>query len=129
MSEGLDPSWRPAAYVCGRLMAEFDTCNEPPAKPKSTLRCSTGTLLWLDLPGRRLSEIESLRGSISASSGATSQGCYAIDARLRDLHGLLQPSASGAFPAKLAFPIKDFLHSVTTSEAWSIAQARDRKQI
>jgi CRISPR-associated protein Csd1 len=54
---------------------------------------------------------------------------YAIDARLQELHNLLQPSAAGAYPAKLSLEGQGlFSLGYYHQKAWSIAQAKDRKQ-
>ena len=45
------------------------------------------------------------------------------------MRGLLQPTAAGAYPAKLGLPEQGlFALGYYHQKAWSIAQAKDRKQ-
>jgi CRISPR-associated protein Csd1 len=131
MSEGLDPSCVLPAYVCGRLMAEFDNLQ----RAASETEVNSSVLdryfaLASTYPAVAFPKIESLaRKHLRKLRRDKAKAAYAIDARLRDLHGLLQPSASGAFPAKLGLPDQGlFALGYYHQKAWSIAQARDRKQ-
>ena len=131
MSEGLDPSCVLPAYVCGRLMAEFENlqraCSESEVNSSVLDRYFA---LASTYPAVAFPKIESLaQKHLRKLRRDRAKAAYAIDARLQELHGLLQPSAAGAYPAKLGLPEQGlFALGYYHQKAWSIAQARDRKQ-
>jgi CRISPR-associated protein Csd1 len=131
MSEGLDPSCVLPAYVCGRLMAEFENLQR--ASSESEVNSSVLDryfALASTYPAVAFPKIESLaQKHLRKLRRDKANAAYAIDARLQELHGLLQPSPAGAFPAKLGLPEQGlFALGYYHQKAWSIAQAKDRKQ-
>jgi CRISPR-associated protein Csd1 len=132
MSEGLDPNCVLPAYVCGRLMAEFENLQR--ASSESEVNSSVIDryfALASTYPAVAFPKIESLaQKHLRKLRRDKAKAAYAIDARLQELHGLLQPSAAGAFPAKLDLPEQGlFALGYYHQKAWSIAQAKDRKQL
>jgi CRISPR-associated protein Csd1 len=131
MSEGLDPSCVLPAYVCGRLMAEFENLQR--ASSESEVNSSVLDryfALASTYPAVAFPKIESLaQKHLRKLRRDKAKAAYAIDARLQELHGLLQPSAAGAYPAKLGLSEQGlFALGYYHQKAWSVAQARDRKQ-
>jgi CRISPR-associated protein Csd1 len=131
MSEGLDQRCVLPAYVCGRLMAEFENLQRASSESEvnsSVLDRYFG--LASTCPAVAFPKIESLaQKHIRKLRRDKPKVAYAIDARLQELHGLLQPSASGAYPAKLGLPDQGlFALGYYHQKAWSISQAKDRKQ-
>jgi CRISPR-associated protein Csd1 len=131
MSEGLDPSCVLPAYVCGRLMAEFENLQR--ASSESEVNSSVLDryfALASTYPAVAFPKIESLaQKHLRKLRRDKAKAAYAIDARLQELHGLLQPTAAGAYPAKLGLPEQGlFALGYYHQKAWSIAQAKDRKQ-
>ncbi len=132
MSEGLDPSCVLPAYVCGRLMAEFENLQR--AASESEVNSSVLDryfALASTYPAVAFPKIESLaQKHLRKLRRDRAKAAYAIDARLQELHGLLQPSAAGAYPTKLGLPEQGlFALGYYHQKASSIAQARDRKQL
>ena len=131
MSEGLDQSCALPAYVCGRLMAEFESLQR--ASSESEVNSSVLDryfALASTYPAVAFPKIESLaQKHLRKLRRDKSGAAYAIDARLQELHNLLQPSESGAYPAKLGLEGQGlFALGYYHQKAWSIAQAKDRKQ-
>lgn len=131
MSEGLDPNCALPAYVCGRLMAEFENLQ----RASSETEVNSSVLdryfaLASTYPAVAFPKIESLaQKHLRKLRRDKAKAAYAIDARLQELHGLLQPTAAGAYPAKLGLPEQGlFALGYYHQKAWSITQARDRKQ-
>jgi CRISPR-associated protein Csd1 len=131
MSEGLDSTCAIPAYVCGRLMAEFENLQ----------RLSSGTKVRSSIVGRYFSlastypsvafpKIESLAQMHLRKLRSNKPGAaYAIDGRLRELHDLLQPSASGAYPGKLGLDGQGlFALGYYHQKTHSRTQALDRKR-
>jgi CRISPR-associated protein Csd1 len=131
MSEGLDQSCVLPAYVCGRLMAEFESLQR--ASSESEVNSSVLDryfALASTYPAVAFPKIESLAQKHLRKLRRDRAGAaYAIDARLQELHNLLQPSEAGAYPAKLGLEGQGlFALGYYHQKAWSIAQAKDRKQ-
>jgi CRISPR-associated protein Csd1 len=131
MSEGLDQSCVLPAYVCGRLMAVFENLQ----RVSSESEVNSSVLdryfaLASTYPAVAFPKIESLAQKHLRKLRRDKGGAaYAIDARLQELHNLLQPSAAGAYPAKLSLEGQGlFSLGYYHQKAWSIAQAKDRKQ-
>jgi CRISPR-associated protein Csd1 len=131
MSEGLDQSCVLPAYVCGRLMAEFESLQ----RASSESEVSSSVLdryfaLASTYPAVAFPKIESLAQKHLRKLRRDKAGAaYAIDARLQELHNLLQPSEAGAYPAKLGLGGQGlFALGYYHQKAWSIAQAKERKQ-
>jgi len=131
MSEGLDSTCAIPAYVCGRLMAEFENLQ----------RSSSGTevnssivdryfALASTYPSAAFPKIESLAQKYLRKLRRKKPGAaYAIDGCLQELHDLLQPSASGAYPGKLSLDGQGlFVLGYYHQKARSRIQAQNRKQ-
>lgn len=131
MSEGLDPTCAIPAYVCGRLMAEYENLQR--ASSESEVNSSVLDRyfsLASTYPAIAFPKIEVLGQKHLKKLRRDKPGTYrAIDMRLQELHSLLQPAQTGAFPAKLG--LKDqglFALGYYHQKARSIAEAMDRKQ-
>ena len=113
MGEGLDPSCRLPAYVCGRLLAEYEnlqwTSNAgdtgKSGQGKAQINSSVtdryfsmaSTYPALAFPKIACLGQRHLRKLWRDRPSAAS----AIESRLRELHALLSPGPNGAYPAKL----------------------------
>lgn len=131
MREGLDQDCVLPAYVCGRLMAEFENLQR--ASSESEVNSSVLDryfALASTYPAVAFPKIESLaQKHLRKLRRDKASVAYAIDARLQELHNLLQPSEAGAYPGKLSLEGQGlFALGYYHQKAWSIAQAKDRKQ-
>jgi CRISPR-associated protein Csd1 len=131
MSEGLDTSCAIPAYVCGRLMAEFESLQ----KASSEGEINSSVLdryfaLASTYPSVAFPKIENLaQKHLRKLRRDKGKVAYAIDARLQELHNKLQPTEAGAYPAKLSLEGQGlFALGYYHQKAWSISQARSRKQ-
>jgi CRISPR-associated protein Csd1 len=132
MSEGLDPTCEYPAYVCGRLMAEFENLQR--SSSESVLNSSILDryfALASTYPAVAFPKIESLgQKHLRKLRRDKPAAAYAIDARLQALHSLLQPAASGAFPGKLSLEGQGlFALGYYHQKARSRTLAQDRKQV
>jgi CRISPR-associated protein Csd1 len=130
MSEGLDSACTIPAYVCGRLMAEFENLQ----RSSSDGDVNSSVLdryfaLASTYPAVAFPKIESLgQKHLRKLRRDNPPAAYAIDARLQELHNLLQPSASGAYPGKLGLEGQGlFALGYYHQKARSRTQAQDRK--
>lgn len=131
MSEGLDPSCTIPAYVCGRLMAEFESLQR--SSSESDVNSSVLDryfALASTYPAVAFPKIENLgQKHLRKLRRDNPPAAYAIDTRLQELHALLQPSASGAYPGKLGLEGQGlFALGYYHQKAQSRSQAQDRKQ-
>ena len=131
MSEGLDPGCTIPAYVCGRLMAEFENLQR--ASSESEVNSSVLDryfALASTYPAVAFPKIENLgQKHLRKLRRDNPPAAYAIDARLQELHNLLQPSAGGAYPGKLGLEGQGlFSLGYYHQKARSRSQAQDRKQ-
>ncbi|MGA9672039.1 MAG: type I-C CRISPR-associated protein Cas8c/Csd1 [Terracidiphilus sp.] len=131
MSEGLDPTCPFPAYVCGRLMAEFENLQR--SSSESELNSSILDryfALASTYPAVAFPKIESLaQKHLRKLRRDKPSAAYAIDGRLQELHNLLQPSASGAYPGKLGLDGQGlFALGYYHQKARSRSQAQDRRQ-
>jgi CRISPR-associated protein Csd1 len=131
MSEGLNLTCDLPAYVCGRLMAVFESLQ----RASSESEVSSSVLdryfaLASTYPAVAFPKIESLaQKHLRKLRRDNAPAAYAIDARLQELHDLLQPSASGAYPGKLGLEGQGlFVLGYYHQKARSRSQAQDRKQ-
>ncbi len=131
MSEGLDSTCAIPAYVCGRLMAEYENLQR--ASSESEVNSSVldryfglaSTYPAVAFPKVGILGQKHLRKLRRDRPSAA----WAIDARLQELHALLNPTDTGAYPAKLGLEGQGlFALGYYHQKAWSTAQARDRKQ-
>ncbi len=131
MSEGLDPTCTIPAYVCGRLMAEYENLqrasndgevNSSVLDRYFALASTYPTVAFPKMETLGIKHLRKLRRDKRAWANA-------IDAQLQSLHALLHPSESGAYPAKLSLEGQGlFMLGYYHHKAASITQARDRKQ-
>lgn len=130
MSEGLDTHCDLPAYVCGRLMAEFENLQ----RSSSDGDVNSSVLdryfaLASTYPAVAFPKIENLgQKHLRKLRRDNPPAAYAIDTRLQELHNLLQPSANGAFPDKLGLEGQGlFALGYYHQKARSRVQAQDRK--
>jgi CRISPR-associated protein Csd1 len=131
MCEGLDENCRLPAYICGRLMAEFENLQrEASGGEVNSSILDRYFALASTYPAVAFPKIEDLaQKHLRKLRRDKPNAHYAIGARLGELHGMLQPDASGAFPAKLGLEGQGlFALGYYHQKAWSVAQAIDRKQ-
>jgi CRISPR-associated protein Csd1 len=131
MSEGLDPTCVIPAYVCGRLMAEFENLQRSSSESEvNSSILDRYFALASTYPAVAFPKIESLaQKHLRKLRRDKPSAAYAIDARLLELHSLLQPSTSGAFPGKLGLDGQGlFALGYYHQKARSRMQAQDRKQ-
>ena len=131
MSEGLDTTCPLPAYVCGRLMAEFESLQR--ASSESEVNSSVIDryfALASTYPAVAFPKIESLAQKHLRKLRRDKPGAaYDIDGRLQELHNLLQPAEAGAYPAKLSLEGQGlFALGYYHQKARSRSQAQDRKQ-
>jgi CRISPR-associated protein Csd1 len=131
MSEGLDTTCPLPAYICGRLMAEFESLQR--ASSESEVNSSVLDryfALASTYPAVAFPKIESLAQKHLRKLRRDKPGAaYAIDGRLQELHNLLQPTEAGAFPPKLSLEGQGlFALGYYHQKARSRSQAQDRKQ-
>ena len=131
MSEGLDPTCPFPAYVCGRLMAEFENLQRSSSESEvNSSILDRYFALASTYPAVAFPKIESLaQKHLRKLRRDKPSAAYAIDGRLQELHNLLQPSASGAYPGKLGLDGQGlFALGYYHQKARSRSQAQDRKQ-
>jgi len=131
MSEGLDPTCPYPAYVCGRLMAEFEGLQR--ASSESEVNSSVLDryfALASTYPAVAFPKIESLaQKHLRKLRRDNPPAAYAIDRRLQELHTLLRPTDAGAFPGKLGLEGQGlFVLGYYHQKARSRTQAQERKQ-
>jgi CRISPR-associated protein Csd1 len=131
MSEGLDTSCAIPAYVCGRLMAEFESLQR--ASNEGEINSSVLDryfALASTYPSVAFPKIENLaQKHLRKLRRDNPKAAYAIDTRLQELHNKLRPTEAGAYPAKLSLEGQGlFALGYYHQKAWSISQARSRKQ-
>jgi CRISPR-associated protein Csd1 len=131
MSEGLDQNCAIPAYLCGRLMAEFENLqrqsseNEVNSSVLDRYFSLASTYPAVALPKIVLLGQKHLR-KLRRDKPAVA---YRIDERLREMHGKLGPGDAGAYPGKLSLEEQGlFMLGYYHQKAWSIAQAIERKQ-
>jgi CRISPR-associated protein Csd1 len=131
MSEGLDPTCPFPAYVCGRLMAEFENLQRSSSENEvNSSIVDRYFALASTYPAVAFPKIESLaQKHLRKLRRDKPSAAYAIDGRLQELHNLLRPSASGAYPGKLGLDGQGlFALGYYHQKARSRSQAQDRKQ-
>jgi CRISPR-associated protein Csd1 len=131
MSEGLDPTCPFPAYVCGRLMAEFENLQRSSSESEvNSSILDRYFALASTYPAVAFPKIESLaQKHLRKLRRDKPSAAYAIDGRLQELHNLLQPSAGGAYPGKLGLDGQGlFALGYYHQKARSRSQAQDRKQ-
>jgi CRISPR-associated protein Csd1 len=130
MSEGLDPTCPFPAYVCGRLMAEFENLQRSSSESEvNSSILDRYFALASTYPAVAFPKIESLaQKHLRKLRRDKPSAAYAIDGRLQELHNLLQPSASGAYPGKLGLDGQGlFALGYYHQKARSRSLAQDRK--
>ncbi len=128
MSEGLDPTCAISAYVCGRLMAEYENLQRTSSGGVNSSVLDRYFSLASTYPAAAFPKIEDLglkhlrKLRRDRPSAAT-----AIDRRLLDLHQLL--AAKSPYPSRLSLEDQGvFFVGYYHQKAWSIAQIEARKQ-
>jgi CRISPR-associated protein Csd1 len=131
MSEGLDTHCNLPAYVCGRLMAEFENLQRSSSEGDvNSSVLDRYFALASTYPAVAFPKIENLgQKHLRKLRRDNPPAAYAIDTRLQELHNLLQPSTSGAYPDKLGLEGQGlFALGYYHQKAHSRVQAQDRKQ-
>lgn len=131
MSEGLDPNCTVPAYICGRLMAEFENLQRACSENEvNTTVLDRYFSLASTYPAVAFPKIESLGQKHLRKLRRDKPGAaFGIESRLLELHNKLVPGEAGAYPGKLSIEGQGlFALGYYHQKAWSIAQARDRKQ-
>lgn len=130
ISEGLDPTCRVPAYVCGRLMAEYERLQKEASGDVNVSVLDRYFSLASTYPVAAFPRIEKLglqhlrKLRRDPGKGAAA---WAIDQRLTQLHALLTPE--NPYPAKLSLEEQGmFVLGYYHQKAASIAQAENRKK-
>lgn len=131
MSEGLDQNCTIPAYVCGRLMAEFENLQRSSSESEvNSSILDRYFALASTYPAVAFPKIENLaQKHLRKLRRDKPSAAYAIDGRLQVLHSLLQPSSSGAYPGKLGLDGQGlFALGYYHQKARSRSQAQERNQ-
>jgi CRISPR-associated protein Csd1 len=135
MSEGLDQSCNLPAYVCGRLMAEYENLQSTTSRRAEGGEVnSTVTDRFFSLastyPAAAFSKIIDLgQKHLKKLRRFDAAAAFSIERRLMEINKLLQPSENGAYPANLSLEGQGlFALGYYHQKAWSRAQAKDHKQ-
>jgi CRISPR-associated protein Csd1 len=141
MSEGLDLTCAEPAYVCGRLMAEFENLQRE--ANRSALRSEDGGgrdvnssvldryfALASTYPAVAFPKLEVLAQKHLRKLRRDKPGtAVAIDSRIQRLHNLLSPAPGQGFTSRLSLDGQGlFMLGYYHQKAWSIAQAKARAE-
>ena len=131
MKEGLDPDCPIPAYICGRLMADYENLQ----RVSSESEVNSSVLdryfsLASTYPAAAFPKMNDLAQNHLRKLRRDKPGAYVtIQRHLFALHNKLQPSEAGPYPGKLSLEGQGlFALGYYHQKAASIAQARDRKQ-
>jgi len=132
VGEGLDVTCTTAAYICGRLMAEFENLHR--SSSDNGLNSSVlarNFALASTFPAAVFGQIESLgQKHLHKLRRGNPPAAYTIDARLQELQHLLQLSACGAYPGMLGLEGQGlFVLGYYHQKAGPLLPAHDREQI
>lgn len=129
MSEGLDPNCALPAYVCGRLMAEFENLQRAANGEVNSSILDRYYALASTYPAAAFPKVEALaQKHLRKLRRDNRAAAVAIDGRLQDLHNLLAPSPKGAYPGKLSIEEQGlFALGYYHQKAHSRAEATDKK--
>jgi len=135
MSEGLDQRCNLPAYVCGRLMAEYENLQSATSRRAEGGDVnSTVTDRFFSLastyPAAAFSRIVDLgQKHLKKLRRFDAAAAFSIERRLMEINNLLQPGENGAYPANLSLEGQGlFALGYYHQKAWSRTQAKDRKQ-
>jgi CRISPR-associated protein Csd1 len=133
MKEGLDPDCALPAYLCGRLMAEYENLQRASSDGEVNssvldryfaLASTYPAAAFPKMNDLAQHHLKKLRGDQKRRGTG-----IAIDRSLQELHAKLQPNQAGPYPGKLSLEGQGlFALGYYHQKAASIAQARDRKQ-
>jgi CRISPR-associated protein Csd1 len=133
MKEGLDPDCALPAYICGRLMAEFENLqrassdgevNSSVVDRYFALASTYPAAAFPKMNDLAQHHLKKLRGEPKRRSTGV-----AIDRNLQALHKKLQPGEAGPYPGKLSLEGQGlFALGYYHQKSASIAQASERKQ-
>ena len=103
MSEGLDPNCTLPAYLCGRLMFEYENLQHAASGSVNSSVLDRYFSLASTYPAIAMPKIADLGQAHLRKLRRDKPGAaFRIDERLQVIHTKLTPSASGAYPAKLS---------------------------
>ena len=132
MKEGLDPDCPIPAYVCGRLMAEYENLQ----RVSSEGEVNSSVLdryfsLASTYPAAAFPKMNDLAQNHLRKIRRDKPGAYVtIQRHLCELHDKLQPSEAGPYPGKLGLEGQGlFALGYYHQKAASITRARDHKQL
>jgi len=131
MKEGLDSTCPFPAYLCGRLMYEFENLQAASSEGQVnssvldryfSLASAYPAVAFPKIVILGQKHLRKLRRDKPAVA-------YKIDERLREMHDMLSPGEAGPYPGKLSLEEQGlFMLGYYHQKAWSVAQAIDRKQ-
>jgi len=135
MSENLDPEQKNKAYLCGRLLAEYEGLqyNAFRSAGESKVNLSVADRYYSlasTYPSIAFPRIEELGKKHLRKLQRDNRGAaIAIEQRLQDLHGLLEKAAGYRFPSMLNLDEQGrFALGYHHQRAHSMSQARARKE-
>jgi CRISPR-associated protein Csd1 len=131
MKEGLDEDCAIPAYICGRLMAEFENLQRASSNGEvNSYVLDRYFALASTYPAVAFPKIESLaQKHFRKLRRDNRKVAWVIEGQLQALHNKLQPMESGGYPGKLGLEGQGlFVLGYYHQKAWSIAQARNHKQ-
>lgn len=103
MSEGLDPNCALPAYLCGRLMFEYESLQQAASGSVNSSVLDRYFSLASTYPAIAMPKIANLGQVHLRKLRRDKPGvAFRIDERLQEIHSRLAPSTFGAYPAKLS---------------------------
>jgi len=128
ISEGLDPACRAPAYICGRLMAEYEGLERESSGGGNVSIVDRYFAMASTVPGAAFSRIQTVAVQhLRKLRHENAAAAHAIDKRLTHLHQLLSPEHP--YPANLSLEEQGlFVLGYYHQKAQSIARALNRKQ-
>jgi CRISPR-associated protein Csd1 len=133
MKEGLDVDCPIPAYICGRLMAEYENLQRTSSESEVnssvldryfSLASTYPAAAFPKMNDLAQHHFKKLRGDPKRRSAG-----FAIERNLQALHNKLQPGEAGPYPGKLSLEGQGlFALGYYHQKAAAIAEARDRKQ-
>lgn len=129
MTEELDLEQKNAAYICGRLLAEYDGLQRAAQSNVNQSVADRYYSLASTCPQIAFPRIEDLGNKHLRKLRRDKPGAaVAIERRLQELHGVLEQASDYEFPARLSLEDQGrFALGFHHQRAWSIAEARARK--
>jgi CRISPR-associated protein Csd1 len=103
MSEGLDPNCMLPAYLCGRLMFEYENLQKAASGSANSSVLDRYFTLASTYPAIAIPRVADLGQKHLRKLRFDKPGvAFRIDERLQEIHSRLAPSVAGAYPARLS---------------------------